>query len=104
MFHDRFIILNNLQHDIILGLPWQQNYRIGCTWNQEGKHFITIKNQSLDLSIAPHVLRQLAKTKDQCTLQSRSITWISLQTPQNIDTSSLFEISLETYLGNYPKA
>ena len=38
-----FIILNNLQCDIILGLPWQHNYRIGCTWSREGKHFLTIK-------------------------------------------------------------
>ena len=29
VFHDRFIILNNLQCDIILGLPWQWNDRIG---------------------------------------------------------------------------
>ena len=33
VFHDRFMILNNLQCDIIFRLPWQQNYRIGCTWN-----------------------------------------------------------------------
>ena len=45
VFHDRFVILKNLQCDIILGLPWQWNYRIGCTWNWEGKHLITIKNQ-----------------------------------------------------------
>ena len=31
VFHDRFIILDNLQCDIILGLPWQHNYRIGLT-------------------------------------------------------------------------
>ena len=31
LFNDVFIILNNLQCDIILGLPWQQNYRISCT-------------------------------------------------------------------------
>ena len=31
VFNNIFIILNNLQHDIILGLPWQCNYRIGCT-------------------------------------------------------------------------
>ena len=34
-----FVILNNLQWDIILGLPWQCNYRICCTWNREDKHF-----------------------------------------------------------------
>ena len=31
-------------------------------------------------------------------LQSTSITWISVQTLQNIDTSSLFEISLDRQL------
>ena len=81
VFHDRVMILNNLQHDIILRLPWQPNYRIGCTWNHEGKHLITIKNQFLALSIALHILRQIAKAKGQCTLQCRSITWISIQTP-----------------------
>ena len=35
-FNDVFIILNNLQRDIIPGLPWQCNYRISCTWNREG--------------------------------------------------------------------
>ena len=30
-FNDVFVILNNLQRDIILGSPWQHNYRIGCT-------------------------------------------------------------------------
>ena len=29
-FSDVFVILNNLQRDIILGLPWQHNYKIGC--------------------------------------------------------------------------
>ena len=62
--HDIFITLDNLQCDIILGLLWQHNYRIGCNWNQEGNHFITIKNQFLALSIAPHVIQQIAKTKE----------------------------------------
>ena len=33
VFNDLFIILNNLQCNIILGLLWKQNYKIGCTWN-----------------------------------------------------------------------
>ena len=31
VFNNAFVILNNLQRDIILRLPWQDNYRIGCT-------------------------------------------------------------------------
>ena len=42
--------------------------------------------------------RQLATTKGQYTLQSRSITGISVKTPQKLDINSLFEISLDRQL------
>ena len=93
-----FIILNNLQWDIILRLPWLQNYKIGCTWNQEGKHFLTIKNRFLGLSITPHISKQLVITKGQCTLKGRSITWISVKAPRNLQINSLFEIPLDRQL------
>ena len=98
VFNNRFIILDNLQCDIILGLPWQCNYRIGCKWNHEGKHFIAIKNQFLALSIDPHVIQQLVRTKGQCTIPHRSITWITIQTPKNLDNSSLYEINLDRHV------
>ena len=98
VFHNRFIILDNLQSDIILGLPLQCNYQIGCNWNHKGKHFITIKNQFLALSITPHVIWQLAKTKGQCTIQHRSITWITIQTPKNLDNNGLYKINLDRQL------
>ena len=37
-------------------------------------------------------------TKGQCTLQSRSITWISVKTPRNLEINSLFEITLDRQL------
>ena len=98
VFTNIFVILNNLQHDIILGLPWQCNYRIGCTWNREGKHFLTIRNKFLALCITPHKSKQLVITKGQCTLQGRSITWISVKTQRNIQVNSLFEITLDRQL------
>ena len=73
-FDDVFVILNNLQRDIILRLPWQCNYRIGCIWNREGKHLLTINNKILALSLTLQSPNQLVKTKGQCALQSRSIT------------------------------
>ena len=73
-FNDVFVILNNLQRDIILGLPWQCNYRIGCMWNREGKYLLTIKNKFLALSLTLESPKQLVKTKGQCALQSSSIT------------------------------
>ena len=71
VFHDRFIILDNLKQDMILGIPWQSNYKIGCDWNREGKHFLSIKGQFLAHSINQHVIQQLAKTKGQCNIQHR---------------------------------
>ena len=44
--------------------------------------------------------KQLAITKGQYTLQSRSITWISVKTPRDLDINSLFEISLDRQLPN----
>ena len=44
---------------------------------------------------------QLVKSKGQCTLQSRSITWISVKTPRNILANNLLEINLD---GQLPKA
>ena len=44
--------------------------------------------------------KQLAITKGQYTLQSRSITWISIKTPRNLDINSLFKISLDRQLPN----
>ena len=98
VFHDIFVILDNLQHDIIPGLPWQHNYRIGCNWNREGKHFISIKSQFLALSIAPQVIRQLAGTKGQCHILHRSTTCITVKTPQNLNNNSLYEINLDRKL------
>ena len=97
VFHDRFIILDNLKWDMILGLPWQSNYKIGCNWNREGEHFITIKGQFLALSIKLHVIWKLAKTKGQCNIQHRSITWITVKVPQNLN-NSLYKITLDRKL------
>ena len=35
VFNNRFIILDNLKQDMILGLPWQSNYKIGCELSRE---------------------------------------------------------------------
>ena len=97
-FNDMFVILNNLQRDTILTLPWQCSYRIGCTFDREGKHFLTIKNKFLVLSSAPQSPKQLVNSKGQCTLQGRSITWISIKTPKNIQVNSVFEMNLDRQL------
>ena len=60
---------------------------------------LTLK-KFLALSITPHLSMQLAITKGQYTLQSTSITWISVKTPRNLDINSFFKISLDRQLPN----
>ena len=83
---------------MILSLPLQSNYKIRCNWNREGKHFITIKSQSLALSIAPHIIQQLAKAKGQCHVQHRSIIWITVQMPKNLNNIGLYKFTLDIML------
>ena len=59
---------------------------------------LLLKNKFLALSIPPHTSKQLVITKGQCTLQSRSITWISVKTPRNLEINSLFDITLDRQL------
>ena len=43
-------------------------------------------------------MHQLVRTKGQCNIQHRSITWITVQTPKNLDNNSLYEINLDRQL------
>ena len=84
---------------MILGLPWQSNYKIGCDWNREGKHFISIKGQFLAHSINQDAIRQLAKTNGQYTIQNKSITWIMVKSPLHINNNnSIHEIQFNRKL------
>ena len=46
----------------------------------------------------PQSPKQLVKTKGQCTLQGRSITWISVKRPRNIQVNNLLEVHLHRQL------
>ena len=98
VFNNRFVILDNLKRDMILGFTWQSNYKIGCDWNREGKHFISNRGQFLAHSINQHVIKQIAKTKGQYSIQNRSITWITIKTPPNVNSNSIYEIQLDRKL------
>ena len=47
-------------------------------------------------------MKQLVITRGQCTLQGRSITWISVKVPRNLQINSLFEITLDRQLTKGP--
>ena len=50
-FTDKFIVLKFMQRNLILGLNWQSNYKIGCNWNVTGQQHITYKSEYLCVSI-----------------------------------------------------
>ena len=41
---DQFIVLQDACRNVILGLIWKCNYRIGCNWNINGLQYITHNN------------------------------------------------------------
>ena len=43
-FMDRFIVLQDLQRNLILGLNWKCNCRIGCNGNVNGQQYKTHNN------------------------------------------------------------
>ena len=64
----------------------------------ESINFLTTKNKFLALSITPHTSKQLVITKGQFALQGRSITWILVKAPRNLQINSMFEITLDRQL------
>ena len=59
---------------------------------------LPLKNKFLALSINPQLPKQLVKTKGQCRLQGRLITWISIKMPRNIEVNNLLEVHLDRQL------
>ena len=46
-FRHKFIVLQDLQRNLVLGLNWQSNYKIGCNWNINRHQYITYNNKYL---------------------------------------------------------
>ena len=76
-FADRFIVLQDLQRNLILGLNWQYNYRIGCNWNVSGQWYIAHNNF---YALAQH-----------CQLPPKSISQLSVQAPTELNTKHIYQ-------------
>ena len=61
----RFMILQELCRNIILGLNWQCNYRIGCNWNINGQQYITHNTKFLYTSIPSSYTKPIFKIQGQ---------------------------------------
>ena len=78
-FMDKFIVLQDLRRDLILGLNWQFNYKIGCNWNINKHQYMTHNNCHLCTSIPSKVTKPIFWNAGALYLQPRSVAIITVQ-------------------------
>ena len=91
-FMDRLKILQDLYRNILLGLNWQCNYRIGCRWNVNGYQYITHNNNFLCTNISSSNTEPIFWNSGVFILPLRSILIILVQAPTEWNTWLLFQL------------
>ena len=93
MFRDRVVVINNLNHDYIIGTVIQRSYHIATGFSITGRHFLSVNWQMVAQSIPSSTIESIIKTKDKIKLNPHSITVVSVKTPPNVDTSQVYELN-----------
>ena len=89
-FMDRFIVLQDLQRNLILGLNRQCNYRNGCNWNVNGQQYITHNITFLCVSVTPSRQEPIIQNAGALQLPPRSICKIAIWAPTKLDKKNIF--------------
>ena len=89
----RVVIINNLNHDYIVGAAIQRSYHIATGFSITGRHFLSVNGQIVVQSIPTPTIEPVIKNKDKINLNPYSITVDSVKTPPNIDTSEVYELN-----------
>ena len=63
MFRDRVVIINNLNHDYIIGVVIQRSYCISTGFSITGRHFLSINRQMAVQGISTPTIEPIIKTK-----------------------------------------
>ena len=92
-FTDMFIVLQDLQRDLILELNWQFNYKIDCNWNINSLQDITHNKTYLCISLPSTITKPILQTAGAFYLQPRSISIIIVQAPINLEPQCICEFS-----------
>ena len=92
-FTNRFIVLWDLHRNIILGLNWQCNYRIGCNWNIKGQQYITHNNKFLCTSIPSSNTKVIIYNSGSAILPPRSVSVISEKVKTKLNTRYLYQLN-----------
>ena len=93
MFRDRVAIVNNLNHDYIIGTVRQRSYHVATGFSITGRHFLSVNGKMVVQSISTPTIEPIIKNKSKIKLSPHSITVVSVKTPPNINKSQIYEIS-----------
>ena len=91
MFRDRVVIVNNLNHNYIIGTAIQRSYHIATGFRITGMHFWSVNGQIVAQSIHAPTIEPIIKSKGKIKLSPHSITAVSIKTPPNVNTSHIYE-------------
>ena len=91
-FTNRFISLWNLCRNIIFGLNWQCNYKIGCNWNSNCQQYITHNKKFLCTSIPSSSIKQIIHNSGSAMLPPRNVWVISIKAPTELNTRHIYQL------------
>ena len=86
-FYHKFHIVDGLNSEALLGLKWQQQYKISSNWNRNGRHFINLGKEFLASSLSTNRQFPRARTKGNITLQPNSISILEITTPKTLTST-----------------
>ena len=93
MFRDRVVIINNLNHDYIIGAAMQRSYCVTTGFSITGRHFLSVNGQMVLQSIPTPTIEPIIKNKGKIKLNPHSITVVSVKTLPNINTSHIYKLN-----------
>ena len=90
---DKFIILLDSHRDVILGLNWQFNYKIGSNFKINGHHYMTHNSNYLCTSIPLEVTKHIIQNEGAFSLQSRCVSIITVQAPTELKSQHMYMLT-----------
>ena len=90
---NRLIILWDLPRNIILGLNWQCNSRIGWNWKINSQQYITHNNKFLCRSIPSSNTESIIHNSRSTMLPPRSVSVISVKVSTKLNTRHLYQLN-----------
>ena len=93
MFRARVVIINNLNHDYIIGAVIKRSYLISTGFSITSRHFLSVNGHMVVQNISTSTTEPIIKTKGKIKLNPKSITVVSVKTPPKVDASQVYKLN-----------